>query len=81
MIIKQLDNRNRFDVYDRHPDTEGKCIVVTEAGTVITINEDCFKGIDVLVEWAGKREVISWSDQYPTMPARRYTFDAEPVDA
>jgi len=76
MIVKQLDNTTRFDVYDRHHDTEGTVVLETASGTVIKINEDCFKGIDIHVEFAGKRELMSWSDQYPNMEVRHYTFDA-----
>jgi len=76
MIVTQVDNKTRFDVYDRRHDTEGTVKVETASGTVIRINEDCYKGIDVHVTFANKRELMSWSDQYPNMEVRHYTFDA-----
>lgn len=75
MVVKQLDNRNRFDVYDRRHDTEGTCVVVTASGTEIRINEDCFKGIDVCVERCNQRSLLSWSDEFEKSPTRVYNFD------
>lgn len=77
MIVTQVENRQRFDVYDRHHNTEGTVLVETASGTVIRIHEDCYKGIDVHVTFANKRELMSWSDQYPNMEVRHYTFEPQ----
>jgi hypothetical protein len=74
-LVTQV-NHQRFDVYDRRHDTEGTVVIETASGTVIRINEDCYKGIDICVEWNGKREVMSWSDEF-AQPVRHYTFDVE----
>lgn len=79
MKVIEVTNRQRFDVYDRHQDTEGTVIIETESGQRIRISEDCFKGIDVCVERCDKRSVLSWSDEYDNTPTRVYNFDVDPV--